>query len=125
MPRVEFDEHTLPRGRTTFVTTNLPQLPLRQALATITLPPHLNWSQPNREFKLSDRQRRARVYEIVLREGTPEDFLTYVDGALLVDLWESLVLPRDVRAAWSDVVGSALNAASRWRRAPTTVKDWR
>jgi len=110
VPRVEFVEHALSRGRTTSVPTNLPRLPLRQALATITLPLHLNWSQPNREFKLSDRDRRARVYEIMLREGTPEDVLAYIDGALLVDLWESLVLPRDVRAAWSDVVDSALNA---------------
>jgi hypothetical protein len=84
---------------------------VRQAFATVALPLHLNWSQPNREFKLSDRDRRARVYEIVLREGTAEDVLTYVDGALLVDLWDSLVLPRDVRAAWSDVVDSALHAA--------------
>jgi hypothetical protein len=109
-PRVEFVEHALSRGRTTSVPTNLPRLPLRQALATITLPLHLNWTQPNREFKLSDRDRRARLYEIVLREGTPEDVLTYIDGALLVDLWDSLVLPDDVRTAWSDVVDSVLNA---------------
>jgi len=106
VPRVEFVEHTLSRGRTTHIPTSLPRLPLRQALATITLPLHLNWSEPNREFKLSERDQRARVYEIVLREGTPEDVLTYLDGALLVDLWDSLVLPRDLRAAWSDVVDS-------------------
>lgn len=101
-------KHGLSHGRTALVPTSLPRLPLRQALATITLPLHLNWSQPDRVFKLSDRDRRARVYEIVLREGTPKDVLTYVDGALLVDLWDSLVLPRALRAAWSDVVDSAL-----------------
>ena len=111
VPRIEFIERAIARGRTTSVPTSLPRLPLRQALATITLPLHLNWSQPDREFKLSDRDRRARVYEIVLREGTREDVLTYVDGALLVDLWDSLVLPRDVRAAWSEVVDSVLSAA--------------
>jgi transcriptional regulator with XRE-family HTH domain len=110
VPRVEFVVHVLSRGRTTSVPTSLPRLALRRALATITLPLHLNWSQPNREIELSDRDRRARVYEIVLREGTPEDVLTYIDGALLVDLWDSLVLPRDVRAAWSGVVDSALSA---------------
>jgi hypothetical protein len=83
-------------------------MPVRQALATITLPLHLNWSQPNRQLKLADRDQRARVYEIVLREGTPADVLTYIDGALLVDLWDNLVLPRDVRAAWSEVVNSTL-----------------
>lgn len=69
---------------------------------------HLNWSQPNRRFKLSDRGQRARVYEIVLRDGTPADVLSYIDDALLVDLWDNLVLTRDVRASLSDVVNSTL-----------------
>ena len=111
VPQVRFVRRTLSRGRTALVPTSLPRLPVRQALATITLPLQLNWSQPNREFNLAERDRRARVYEIVLREGTPQDVLTYIDGALLVDLWNSLVLPRDVRAAWSEVVGSALQQA--------------
>lgn len=34
--------------------------------------------------------------------------MTYIDGALLIDLWDNLVLPRNVRAAWSDVVNSTL-----------------
>jgi len=108
VPQVEFVQRSLSRGRTTLVPTFLPRLPVRQALATITLPLHLNWSQPNRQLKLSDRDQRARVYEIVLREGTPDDVLTYIDGALLIDLWDNLVLPRDVRAAWSEVVNSTL-----------------
>jgi len=111
VPMVEFVERVLSRGRTTRVPTSLPRLPLRQAMGTITLPLHLNWSQPNREFKLAERDRRARVYEIVLREGTPEDVLAYIDGALLIDMWDDLVLPRDVRAAWSDVMDSALDRA--------------
>src|ERR1035437_8247261 len=111
VPQVRFVRRTLSRGRTTLVPTSLPRLPLRQALATITLTLHLNWSQPNREFRLAERDRRARVYEIVLREGTPQDVLNYIDGALLVDLWDSLVLPRDVRAAWSEVLDSALQQA--------------
>jgi hypothetical protein len=44
------------------------------------------------------------VYEIVLQEGTPADVLAYVDGVLLVDLWEDLVLPRTVRSAWATLV---------------------
>jgi hypothetical protein len=32
----------------------------------------------------------------------------YVDGALLVDLWPELVLPRDLRAAWSPLINQAL-----------------
>src|ERR1035437_9269091 len=47
VPQVEFAERALSRGRTSLVPTSLPRLPVRQALATITLPLHLNWSQPN------------------------------------------------------------------------------
>lgn len=46
------------------------------------------------------------MYEIVLREGEPADLLTYVDGALLVDLWDELVLPAAIRRAWEPTLSS-------------------
>jgi transcriptional regulator with XRE-family HTH domain len=110
--RVEFVEQTTARGRTVVVPTGLPRLPVQQALGVVALPLHLNWSAPDRQFDLRDRAQRARVYEIVLREGGPEDVLAYVDGALLIDLWPELVLPRDIRAAWADVVDNAIAAAA-------------
>lgn len=76
-------------------------------MAVVTLPLHLNWSQPEQRFDLRQRHERGRVYEIVLREGGPDDILTYVDGALLVDLWDELVLPREIRAAWQQLVTPA------------------
>jgi alpha-L-rhamnosidase len=42
--------------------------------------------------------------EVVLREGGPQDILAYIDGALLVDLWDEFVLPRAVRAAGQPVI---------------------
>ncbi|MFF1823699.1 hypothetical protein ACFVWG_40735 [Kribbella sp. NPDC058245] len=104
---MEFVETTTARGRIVSVPTHLSRLDLDAALATVTLPLHLNWSEPGRSFDLRNRADRARVYETVLREGGPEDILQYVDGAFLVDLWPELVLPRDVRAAWSDVIEHA------------------
>jgi len=77
-----------------------PRLGLEQAFATVELPITLDWSQPGRPFNLADRTDRARVYEIVLREGTPTDVRTYIDGALLIDVWHELVLPQDVRTEW-------------------------
>ncbi|WP_238598393.1 transcriptional regulator [Saccharothrix sp. ALI-22-I] len=103
VPRVV--EHVTSRGRAVFTLSELPRLPVDRAFSAVTLPVHLNWSAPGRRFNLANRSERARVYEIVLREGGPEDVITYVDGALLVDLWDELVLPRDIRAAWSSVVG--------------------
>lgn len=60
-----------------------------------------------RRYDLRDPRRRARVYEIVLREGGPQDVLAYIDGVLLVDLWDELVVPRAVRTAWHPVVTGA------------------
>jgi transcriptional regulator with XRE-family HTH domain len=111
-PRVQFVEQITPRGRTVSVPTSLPRLPIEQALAAVALPLHLNWSAPGRQFHMRDRSQRARVYEIVLREGGPEDVLTYIDGALLIDLWNELVLPRHIRAAWAPAVESAGQVAA-------------
>ena len=111
-PRVQFVEQATPRGRVVSVPTSLPRLPIEQALATVALPLHLNWSAPGRQFSMRDRSQRARVYEIVLGEGGPEDVLTYIDGVLLVDLWDELVLPRNIRAAWAPVVESAMQVAA-------------
>jgi hypothetical protein len=55
-----------------------------------------------------DRADRARVYEAVLREGGAGDVLALIDGSLLIDLWDELVLPSDVRAAWRPLI-SELN----------------
>lgn len=74
------------------------------ALATVTLPLGLNWSRPGATYDLSDRRQRARCYEVMLREGGAGDMLRYIDGALLFDLWDELVLPRALRAAWQPVI---------------------
>jgi len=42
----------------------------------------------------------------VLREGEPGDLLAYVDGALLVDLWDELVISKAIRSAWEPLITS-------------------
>ena len=106
-PKVAFREILLPRGRPVFVADRLWRLAIKDALADVTLPLELNWSRPGAAFRLSDRRERARCYEVVLREGMPADILRYVDGALLVDLWLELVLPRGIRDAWQPVIAEA------------------
>jgi transcriptional regulator with XRE-family HTH domain len=103
-PQVSFTRQASARGKPAWVPDRLPRLDVARALATVELPLHLNWSAPGRAFDLRSRADRARVYEIVLQEGTPADILEYVDGALLVDLWDDLVLPRDLRSAWAPVM---------------------
>jgi transcriptional regulator with XRE-family HTH domain len=109
-PRITFTAVAGARGRTRMVPDQLPRLPIGRALAAVRLPLALDWSQSGRVFRLADRGDRARVYEMVLREGGPEDLLRYIDGALLVDLWSELVLPRDVRTAWSRVIDPLITA---------------
>jgi transcriptional regulator with XRE-family HTH domain len=107
VPRPSFSEVPLGRGRVAYIPRSLPRLPADRALARVPLPLHLNWSQPGREFDLSDRQQRARVYEIVLREGAPDDIGEYIDGALLADLWDDLVLPPPLRQGWQPIIDTA------------------
>ena len=103
-PHLSFTQRASARGKPVWAPDRLPRLDVGCALAMVELPLHLNWSAPGRVFDLRARADRARVYEIVLQEGTPADILSYVDGALLVDLWGDLVLPRAVQSAWAPLI---------------------
>lgn len=91
-------------GRLASIPDGLPDLDPVSSLRRIELPLHLEWSTEDRRVDLADRRQRARTYETVLREGGPDDIAGIVDGALLVDLWEELVLPRKIRAAWQPLI---------------------
>lgn len=67
----------------------------------IELPLHLKWSGP-RVYDLSDLQQRRRVYEIVLREGRAADIRRYINPDELLQMWNDLVLPENIRIAWRD-----------------------
>jgi hypothetical protein len=73
----------------------------KQALATVDLPVTVNWLQPGRVFRLSEGCRSGSDFQAGAGGGSADDLSRYVDGALLVDLWDELVLPRAVRAAWA------------------------
>jgi transcriptional regulator with XRE-family HTH domain len=104
IPIVDWHEVDLGRGRSAAVPDRLPDLPTDQALRRMDLPLHLEWSRPQRTIDLADRRERARIYEVVLREGRPADIESIVDGALLADQWDEIVLPRRIRAAWQPLI---------------------
>ena len=95
-------------GRPFYVAEALWRLPLDGSFAKVQLPLSVNWSDPGRIFDLAKRNQRNRCYEIVLREGMPADIGRYVDGALLIDAWDDLVLPRELRREWSPTLTTAL-----------------
>lgn len=97
-----------PSRRPYAVPSRLWRLDARTALRRFDPGVHLWWSGPRRIFDLSDRVQRLRAYEVVLREGRPDDIVGVVDGLLLCESWGDLVLPRDLRAAWRHLVEEAL-----------------
>lgn len=107
-PVVNWHDADVGRGRTVSIPDRLPRLPAAAALRLLDLPLHLEWSRSTRSVDLSDRRQRARAYEVVLREGGPADIESIVDGTLLVDLWDELVLPRRARAAWQPLIDDVL-----------------
>lgn len=112
VPSVTWREYDQGRGRSGWVASRLWRLDPAEAVAVVVLPVHLEWSVPGRKVDLSERRQRARLYEVVLREGTPRDLLRYIDGVLLVDIWSELVIPAAVRVAWQPVIESVFPSAS-------------
>ncbi len=104
VPVMKWSEVDIGRGRFAAVPDRLPDLPTADAVRRVELPLHLEWSRSTKSVDLSDRRQRARTYEAVLREGGPVDIESIVDGALLVDLWDELVLPDRLRAAWQPLI---------------------
>jgi transcriptional regulator with XRE-family HTH domain len=86
------------------VPSRLWRLPLGAAFRTFTPGPHLWWSGATPSFDLADRDDRARAYELVLREGQPDDIQSIVDGALLIDAWPDLVVTAELRHAWQPII---------------------
>ena len=86
------------------VPSRLWRLPLRDAFRSFTPDARLWWSGSAPRFDLSDREDRARAYELVLREGQPDDIQPIVDGALLIDAWTDLVIPAELRRAWQPII---------------------
>ena len=60
-------------------------------------------------FDLRRRPQRRRLYELLLRRGQPDELIDWIDGALLIDLWDELKIPRVVRQAWQPAVALAGN----------------
>jgi transcriptional regulator with XRE-family HTH domain len=111
--RPTFTDHVLGHGRTAWIGDRLWRLPLDLAFAVRTPALHLSWSGPSRHVDLRDRRQRRRAYEIVLREGQPTDLLEWIDGALLVDLWDELTLPRLLRALWQPTIDASVDDGGR------------
>lgn len=93
-----------PTRRPYAVASRLWRLAPSEALGRIELAPHLWWSGGPKTVDLLIRADRLRAYEIVLREGTPDDIGGVVDGVLLCEAWSDLVLPAAARGEWESTI---------------------
>ena len=73
-----------------------------RASGVVYLPFHIRWSEPLVAYDLGREADRLRVYEQVLREGTVEDVRRFIDLDELLAHFGDLVLPSNVRLAWTD-----------------------
>ncbi len=101
--QIQFTQHTDPVGGTFWVPNRLWRGRLPECFAKIYLEDATRFRGITR-FDLRRRAQRRRLYELVLRRGQPDELIDWVDGALLVDLWEDLQLPALIRRAWQPVV---------------------
>lgn len=106
-PMITWREVAVGAGRVASVPDALPRLDPKFAFRTLELPLHVDWSLPGSKVNLANRRERARAYEAVLREGRPRDIAGLVDGALMADQWDELVLPQAIREAWQPLIENA------------------
>ena len=86
------------------VASQLWRLPLREAFRSFVPGPGVVVERVAPRFDLADRADRTRAYELVLREGGPDDIRSIIDGALLIDSWPELVVPAELRRAWQSII---------------------
>jgi hypothetical protein len=89
-----------PASRPVAIPDGIDDATVVKASGVVELPLHISWSEPSLTYDLSRRADRLRVYEQVLREGTEDDVRYYVDVEELTSVFNELVLPPYVRAAW-------------------------
>lgn len=70
---------------------------------------------PQDTWDLALRQDRQRAYTLMIRRGLPQQMIRWMDGGLLVDLWDELDLPDPVRVAWEPTSQRARGPADQTR----------
>ena len=80
---------------------DLGERPAAVRTGRVKLPNRIAWSgQPT--YDLDDPKDLARVYELVMTEGTADDVRTYIDLEVLLAMWDTMWLASHVREQWAD-----------------------
>lgn len=109
--RIDFEQYQPPGLRPFWAPNLLWRVPTPDCFDTLRIPDLLHDTAQD-EWDLGDRTDRRRAYEILIREGLPQQMIRWLDGALLVDLWDELDLPDPVRGVWLPAVAAAREGRS-------------
>ncbi|MFJ9391306.1 helix-turn-helix domain-containing protein [Nocardioides sp. NPDC101246] len=107
-PLVDFEEHQRPGIEPFWVPSTFWRVHTPDCFATIGVP-DLTGDTDQHEWDLRDRAQRRRAYEILILHALPQSMIRWLDGALLIDLWDDLDLPDVVRNAWTPAYALATN----------------
>jgi transcriptional regulator with XRE-family HTH domain len=114
-PRVTFSEHPAPTGHRFpfYVPDRLWRIEVPTCFRTIHFIDLLDEHSNQFWWDLSKHADRKRVYENVLTNSSEEQFVRYVDGALLIDLWDELDLADPIRDAWEPLIAANRRAPAK------------
>lgn len=114
-PRVSFTEHPAPaKFRLPFtVPDRLWRLEAPACFRTIKFFDLLQEDNDKYWWDLSVRADRKFVYERLLTYGDEAHLMLYLDGALLLDLWDELDVPEPMRGLWQSVVDATRHAPTQ------------
>ncbi|WP_447925906.1 helix-turn-helix domain-containing protein [Georgenia muralis] len=101
--RVDWVEHH-PKGIVAFwAPSMLWSVEPPTCFATLRIPDEIR-NTGMRTWNMRDREERRGVYEQLIRRGLPQQMIRWIDGGLLVDVWDELDLPDPVRDAWEPAI---------------------
>lgn len=115
--RIDWSEHRAGGLPPFWVPSRLWRVPIPTCFDTVRMPDLIRLTEQD-HWDLRDRTDRKRLYEMLLREGTPEMILRWVDGGFLVDDWRELELPAPIREAWRPTIAAAFPIGTRDSLAP-------
>ena len=105
VPRVEFFYGELPDGGLFWVPDRLWSVPPPMCFARLRMT-GFEAIGDKPVWDMSKRADRIGFYSLLLVHGTPEMIEQAIDGALLVDVWRDLKLPKPIREAWAPLIES-------------------
>lgn len=105
---IDWVEHHPPGIVAFWVPSMLWSVPAPMCFATITHMPDLIEISGKQRWNLRDRVERIGAYEQLIRRGSLYQMMRWIDGGLLVDVWDELDLPEPVREAWAPAIWLAI-----------------